>query len=1350
MEENTTIKKVVIEDQLKEAYLDYSMSVIVGRALPDIRDGLKPVHRRILFTMHEMGLTNAKPFRKSAMIVGACFKYHPHGDAPIYESLVRMAQDFNLRYPLIHGHGNFACFTGDTKVKLVDGTSKTFKELCEIYKNKKFYVYSVDKNGETVIGEASNPRLTREKTKIIEITLDNGEKIRCTPDHRFLLKDLTYKEAQYLTSEDSLMPGHFKLSPIKGNTELKDYLMIKNNKTEKYNFIHELADKFNIKNNIYSISDGDVRHHIDFNKFNNNPNNIKRISWKDHTIIHNDHIKTLWQSEEFRKKQSDGIKNFYKNNPEHIKKLRERIAKISKDPKIIKKSAETRKKLWQIPENKKKLSEKIKASFERNPGRKIKQSESSRKMWADKSKREEIIRRIKEVTNTQELKEKRSIARKKYIQEHPNELEIVSKRLKEFYINNPEARETSSKRTKELWQTKEYRDKFFAKLSNREFNTNPTYFSKIAKKAWTSQEYQQLQSKRVKKLWNNNDFKTKLINSVKQSNKKRLENNPKMMLQLAQKAALSHKVNWKNPEYKNKIIKNKVLYYVNRLISSIGEENINAENYENNRKSNAYPKFENAIKYFKDINEMISLAKEYNHHIINIKFLDYTEDVYDIEVNEHHNFLLDSGVFVHNSVDMPTSFAHMRYTEAKLHKLSEEMLLDIDKDTVNFVPNFDGSLKEPVVLPSKLPNLLINGSTGIAVGMATNIPPHNVSEIIDSILLLLTNPNSEIDDLIKIVKGPDFPTGALICGKKGIVDYFKTGKGKLIVRAKTELEDNKIIIKQIPYQVNKSTLLESIANLVKECIVEGVRDIRDETDKTGIRVIIDLKKDADQKLVLNQLFKHSSLQTTFGVIMLSLVDNEPKILNLKEIIEKFILHRKQVVTRRTKFDLNKAEEKAHILEGLQIALANIDKVIELIKQSENAEIAKTNLSTNFNLTEKQSLAILEMRLQRLTNLETKKILEDLEKTKKLIEELKSILSSEIKIIEIIRNELTELKEKYSDKRRTEVVEEEAESIIHEDLIKEENIVVTLTYSGYIKQVPLTTYKQQGRGGKGIQGTSTKDEEDIVKNLLITSNLNYLMFFTNKGKVFWLKGYEIPEVSRQAKGKAIVNLLNLEENEKINTILSVKDYKENQYLVFATKKGVVKKTSLAEYSNVRKSGIIAINLRENDEVVKVILTENNSELILTSKLGKAIRFSEKDMNEVGRNSTGVRGIKLQEKDEVIGLEIVINSEGVDKNLGTLLTVTEKGFGKRTSLEEYAVIHRGGKGVRNIKVSEKNSFVVSTSIINDNDELIIITKKGQVIRLNVKDINIIGRNTSGVRLIRVNENDSVASVAKISNE
>ena len=703
-------------------------------------------------------------------------------------------------------------------------------------------------------------------------------------------------------------------------------------------------------------------------------------------------------------------------------------------------------------------------------------------------------------------------------------------------------------------------------------------------------------------------------------------------------------------------------------------------------------------------------------------------------VHGHGNF---------GSLDLPTSYAHMRYTEAKLSKISEEMLADIEKETVDFVPNFDGTLKEPVVLPARLPNLLINGSTGIAVGMATNIPPHNISEIIEGVLLVLENPSSEILELMKIVKGPDFPTGAMICGRKGIEDYYKTGRGKVIVRAKTEIEDHKIIIKEIPYQVNKSLLIEGIANLVKEGVIEGIKDIRDETDRTGIRIVIHIKKDEDPKLILNQLYKHTGLQTTFGVIMLALVNNEPKILNLKQIIEKYIEHRKQVITRRTNFDLNKAEEKAHILEGLKIALSNIDKAIEIIKKSENTENAKLNLISNFKLSEKQSIAILEMRLQRLTRLETSKINEELDKTRKLIEELKAILASQQKVIEIIRNELNELKNKYGDKRRTDILAEEAESFVKEELIKEENIVVTLTYSGYIKQVPLTSYRQQRRGGKGIQGTSTKDEEDIVKNLIVTSNLNTLLFFTNQGKVYWLKGYEIPESSRYAKGKAVVNLLNLHENEKINSILSLKEFSDVEYLVFTTKKGGIKKTNLMEYSNLRKSGIIAINLRENDEVVKVVLTNGNSELILTSKNGKAIRFNEKDAREMGRNSSGVRGIRLADKDEVIGLEIV-------KNTDTILTVTEKGFGKRTKLEEYALIRRGGKGVRNIKVSEKNGPVVSTSIVDDNDEIIIISKKGQVIRLNTSQINIIGRNTSGVRVIRLNDNDSVASVAKIEKE
>ncbi|MBI2672408.1 DNA gyrase subunit A [Candidatus Woesearchaeota archaeon] len=1341
-EENTQIKKVIVEDQLKEAYLDYSMSVIVGRALPDVRDGLKPVHRRILYSMYNMGLTSNKQFAKSARIVGDCFKYHPHGDAPIYESLVRMVQDFNLRYPLIHGHGNFGCFTEDTKIKLLDGTSRSFKELCKLYKKDEiFYVYSVDKEGNIVVGKAKNPRLTKQNTKLIEITLDNGKKIRCTIDHKFLLKDLSYKEAQYLTPEDSLMPSCFKLSPIRGNTELKDYLMIKENKTEKYVFVHEIADKFNLKEKIYLISDGPVRHHIDFNKFNNNPDNLKRISWKEHTEIHNNHIKRLWQNDEFRKKQSDGVKNFYKNNPEHLERTRQILIERNKNKEFIKRSAETRKKLWQDPVKKKRLSDSIKANFERNPERRIKQSQNSKKMWSDESKRIEIINRMKEVINTPEKKEKISKRIKEYYQNHPEAKKLISERSKNLW-KDENYRSNIIKKNKEKWQNPEYRKNFFSKITTRTYNTDSEYFREMGKKAWLNPKFKQLQSEKSKKQWKDDKFREKIIGSIKKSNKKRHEENPDFLKNIAKIAAESHKLNWKNPVYKNKIIKNKVLYYVNRLIPIVGEENINEITYEQHRTNNAFPKFKNAIKYFKDINEMISSGKEYNHHITNIKFLDYTENVYDITVEEHHNFLLDCGVFVHNSIDAPTMYAQMRYSEAKLHKLTEEILIDIEKETVDFIPNFDGTLKEPVVLPSKLPNLLINGSTGIAVGMTTNIPPHNISEIIEGVLFILENPNADVIELIKIIKGPDFPTGAIICGRNGIIESYKTGKGKVIVRAKTEIEDNKIIIREIPYQVNKSLLIEGIANLVKEGVIEGIKDIKDETDKTGIMVIIHIKKDENPKLILNQLYKHTGLQTTFGVIMLALVNNEPRILNLKQIIENYIEHRKEVITRRTNFDLNRAEEKAHILEGLKIALSNIDKAIEIIKKSENTENAKSNLISNFKLTEKQSTAILEMRLQRLTRLETNKINEELDKTRKLIEELKAILASQQKIIEIIINELTELKNKYGDKRRTQILEEETESFVKEELIKEQDIVVTMTYSGYIKQVQLAVYRQQKRGGKGVQGITTK-EEDIVKDLIVTSNMNYLMFFTNKGRVYWLKAYEIPEASRYSKGKAIINMLNLDKEEKITTCLPVKGYSNEIYLVFATKKGVVKKTNLMEYSNIRKSGIIAINLRENDEVVDVVLTDNTSDLILTTKLGKAIRFNEKDVNEVGRNSTGVRGIRLNEKDEVISLNTA------DEN-NSLLTITEKGFGKKTKISEYPTIRRGGKGVINIKINEKNSHAVATNVVKEDDEIMIITKKGQVVREKVSEIRDVGRNTLGVHIIRLNEEDSVANIAKIEKD
>ncbi len=713
--------------------------------------------------------------------------------------------------------------------------------------------------------------------------------------------------------------------------------------------------------------------------------------------------------------------------------------------------------------------------------------------------------------------------------------------------------------------------------------------------------------------------------------------------------------------------------------------------------------------------------------------------IYDSLVRMAQDFSLRYPlVFGHGNFGSIDGFkqAHMRYTECKLQKISEELLEDIDKDTVNFMDNFDGSLKEPVVLPAKIPNLLINGSSGIAVGMTTNIPPHNIKEVCEATIKLIENPEMSIEETMNYVKGPDFPTAGIICGASGIKHAYKTGKGKITLRAKSEIEQNKIIITEIPYQVNKSMLLSSIAQLVKEKRIEGISNIRDESDKNGLRIVIETK--GNPELIQNQLYKNTNLEITFGIIMLSLVDNQPRVLNLKQILEYYLNHRIEVVTRRTKFELNKAEDRAHILEGLKIALENIDPVIKLIKSSKNAEEAKTGLINNYNLSEKQAMAILDMKLQRLTNLETEKINEEHKNLVELIKKLKEILSSREKILEIIKEELNDIKNKYGDERKT-LILQNFNSLEKEDLIKEEEVVLTLTNSGYIKRTSLELYKQQKRGGKGIIVTTTK-EEDFLKEVKVINTKSSLLIFTTKGKVHWLKSYQVPEGSRYAKGTPIINLLNLEKGESVNSLIAIDNFSDG-YLVMATKNGIIKKTALSEYSNPRKGGIIAINLKENDILVNVKVTNGNEIIILGTKNGKASRFNEEDIRIVGRNSQGVRGIKLV-NDAVIGMETSKNPY--------LLTITENGFGKKTEVNEYRLISRGGKGVTNIKITDKNGKVVSIKNVSDKDEMLVITKKGNIIRVKVSDISSIGRNTQGVRIMRLDENDKIVSATKIVSE
>jgi DNA gyrase subunit A len=692
------------------------------------------------------------------------------------------------------------------------------------------------------------------------------------------------------------------------------------------------------------------------------------------------------------------------------------------------------------------------------------------------------------------------------------------------------------------------------------------------------------------------------------------------------------------------------------------------------------------------------------------------------------------------------SAAAMRYTEARLAGISDEMLTDIDKETVNFGPNFDASLQEPLLLPAALPNLLVNGSSGIAVGMATNIPPHNLNEVAEAIIYLLDTPDAECKDLMRFVKGPDFPTGGVICGKGGIKDAYHTGRGKVTVRARATIEHQKngkdlIVITEIPYQVQKAGLIEAIAGLVEDKKIEGISDIRDESDKDGMRIICELKRDAEPQIVLNQLFKHTQLETTFGIIMLALVNNRPKVLTLRQILDCYIEHRKIIIRRRTQFELDKALKRAHILEGLKIALKFIDRIIKVIKQSKTVPVAKENLMKEFGLSEIQSQAILEMQLQRLTALEQDKIDAEYLELLKKIELCKAILASEKKIEGIIKDELGALKQKYGDERRTDIVGD-VEEIEIEDLIAEEDVVITISHNGYIKRLPVSAYRKQRRGGKGSTGADVKDE-DFVEHLFVASTKDHLLIFTDKGKVYGLKVYEIPEGSRVSRGKAIVNVLSLSSNEKVSSTIPVKEFSENMFLVMATRMGYIKKTALNDYSNPRKNGIIGITLEDKDELIDVKLTDGKKDILLATRMGKAIRFPETQARPMGRAARGVRGISLSKNDDVIAMEMGEKDD-------TVLTVTELGFTKRTPLSQYRIQRRGGKGIINIKVTKKNGEAVRLKAVSDRDELMMITNQGVFLRCAVKDIRSTGRSSQGVRLIKLEESDHVSSVALVISE
>lgn len=722
--------------------------------------------------------------------------------------------------------------------------------------------------------------------------------------------------------------------------------------------------------------------------------------------------------------------------------------------------------------------------------------------------------------------------------------------------------------------------------------------------------------------------------------------------------------------------------------------------------------------------------------------------VYDAMVRLAQEFntryLLVDGHGNFGSIDGDRAAA-MRYTEVKMAKISMEMLRDINKDTIDYRLNFDETLEEPEVLPSRFPNLLVNGSSGIAVGMATNIPPHNLNEIIDGIVMMIDNPEASVDDLMSVITGPDFPTGAFILGTKGIESAYRTGRGKLQLRAVAEIEElprgrSRIIVTEIPYQVNKARLIERIVEHVREKTIEGISDLRDESDRDGMRIVIEIKRDANPEIVLNNLYKHTQMQTTFGIIMLALVDGQPRVLTLKEMLGYYLEHQKEIITRRTQFDLNRAEARAHIVEGLVVALDHIDEVIKKIRASNSDKEANKELMDSFGLSEKQAQAILDMRLGRLTGLERGKLNEEFATLTATIEELRGILADDRKIFGIIREEILEIKDKYGDHRKTRIVPATGD-IDLEDMIAVEDIVITLTHYGYIKRMPEDTYKTQKRGGRGIIGLTTR-EEDFVEDLFITSTHDTILFFTNKGKVYSLKGYEIPEAGRQARGMAIINILNLEEDERISAIIPIPDYDVESELIFVTRSGTVKRTSLDQYTNIRKNGIIAITLKEDDELIAVREASGDDDVILVTKNGMSIRFAEDDVRSMGRTAMGVNGIKLDDGDFVVAMDLVQDGEH-------LLVISRNGFGKRTGLEEYRSQIRGGKGIKTYNITDKTGEIVSAKVVNAKDQIMMITLSGTIIRLNSEEISVMGRNTQGVTLMRTKD-DKVVAVAKYAEE
>ncbi|MFT7615271.1 MAG: DNA gyrase subunit A [Candidatus Woesearchaeota archaeon] len=1211
MSEESEPKGVVsqlINDEMTQSFMAYAMSVIVSRALPDVRDGLKPVHRRILYAMHDMGITATKPFKKSARIVGEVLgKYHPHGDTAVYETMVRMAQDFSLRYLLVDGQGNFGsidgdsaaamryCITGDSLVLTKEG----MLPIASLSNTGTILSYDGKKNTYSKFFNSGKQSITRITTKQgYALAGSQNHPVLCWVKDMFGIPRIEWKLLSQVESGDHvlLQRGHNLFATT---DKVSQSLAFSLGGLVSEGSFHQGKILFCNKDKLY------------YNKVKKGLDSFAACKY-------------------YEREMKGDCFEFDMYVQSIVKKL---IALGLKQVKSTEK---------EIPFSVLQSSKKVIRAFLQG----LFEGDGSIAYKVDK----------------------RHGGKSLELRYHSKSKVLISQ-LKTVLLNFG------------IVTTKPYRDKrndcnqitISGNTNVQRFTSEIGFFSKrkqsITQKSFTT---------------NTGMSKIDTIPFVND--------------------------------------------YLHHNYASLKKYNV--DRYESLTKNSA--KVASAIT--KTDSQLVTFLEKHHFFIDTVDEIkeEKSQTVYSIKVDSKCHSFVANGFINHN-------------TEARMTKLAEETLTDIEKETVDFRLNFDESLKEPIVLPSKVPSLLVNGSVGIAVGMATNIPPHNLREIGNALIALIDNPEIEAVELINYVQGPDFPTGGIIHGRHGIYSAYKDGTGKVKVRAKTHVEEvhgrQAIIIDEVPYQVNKAQTIENIASLVKDKVIEGVHDIRDESDRTGMRVVFELKRDANIDVTLNQLFKHSRFQVTCGIINLCLVNNVPRILNLKEMLEYFLKHRFEVVTRRTQFELTKAQNRAHILIGLKIAIDNLDEAITIIRGAKNGSEAKEALMQSFPLDDIQSQAILDMKLQRLTGLEREKIVSEYNVIIDLIKELQVILDSRERKLTIIRDETKELIDKYGDERRTQIVDG-ALDVDDEDFIADEDDVVTITHSGYIKRINVDTYKAQRRGGRGIIATTTK-EEDFVEKIFVAHSKSYLLFFTSLGQVHWLKVWQIPEGSRQSKGKAIVNLIPLQEGEEISAVIPVKEFTEGNSLILATKKGTVKKSSILDFSRPRQGGIRAIRLLDDDVLIGAALTTGSQEVILATRKGNAIRFDERNAREMGRVSQGVRGIRLNEDDHVVGMVIADDSQ-------TLLTITENGYGKRTKIEEYRLINRGGKGVINISCSERNGNVIAVLPVEDETHLLFISKKGITIRTRADQISVIGRNTQGVRLMRLDQEDLVVSAAVVAHE